>query len=941
MQKTALCLFFHFIGVFAFGQVSNFTFSSPSGKFCAPAIIQFTQTSTGSPLGFSWNFGNGQTSSQPNPGIAFANPGVYTVKLTTLYETTLSETTQQVTIYPTINTTLTPDRPYICTPGAINFTTNTSGGTPSGYNWTWGDGNTSSTGTNTATHNYSAFNTYTVTVQPIDANGCANPATTTVKLEKPLITASSSPTSGCIPALVTHTSTVNVPAGTNVTAYNWDYGDGVQLNNSTSSSVTHSYTATGSYTPSLNIVTNEGCTNSITMSTIAFGIPPTNLTAYTTKLQYCGSEDVVGVAHATNANSFRWNFGDGTITDTPDTLISHRYLTLGTHNLTVTPLFNGCAGATQNLSIQIIGVIASFTYSNTCTNKVRFDFLNTTQGNQSTYTWNFGDGSPSVNTLNTSHNYPAIGVFNTTLTVTDNITGCADTYAKDIVTDNPAIVNLQSQLCKGATALFALSGNLAPANTIYTWNALGQPPYVTSAPNHFPPAYQHGNFTNNFVIIDKGVGYCKDTLYLDHSILVRGPVIDFSGPPEVCVDEKFSVTNRSHPFIAGDSVLKWYWNFGNSNLLDSNYQPAPFSYYSPGFFPVSLKAIDINGCQDSVGYTITVNQIPYLRIFPRADTLCAGNRDTLFAFHDGNLTWIPAGSVSCSTCDTTFIQPNMNTIFRAQVVNAAGCMSKDSSIITVYTPFNATAIKSPIQVCKGEPVSINVQPSGRVISWSPAANLSTPNGYNPTVISPRTETYVATLTDSAGCFTSTVNVDVILKASPVVNAGPDQVLPFNAPFTISPVYSSNVRSYLWEPSTGLNCTTCRVVNGMADDSRKFTITVTSDSGCVARDSINIVIECKRSNLYMPTAFTPNGDNLNDYFYPLTRGITSIKHFTIYNRLGQKVFERSDFMPNDKTSGWDGKFRGTPQTQESYVWVLEALCDAGQVVTAKGSFTLIR
>jgi gliding motility-associated-like protein len=168
------------------------------------------------------------------------------------------------------------------------------------------------------------------------------------------------------------------------------------------------------------------------------------------------------------------------------------------------------------------------------------------------------------------------------------------------------------------------------------------------------------------------------------------------------------------------------------------------------------------------------------------------------------------------------------------------------------------------------------------------------------------------------------------------------VYPYNSSYSLSPLYSDNVTSYNWTPSNLLSCSTCPNPNGIASASVPYLITVTSDSGCIAKDSITIFVECKEANLLMPNAFTPNGDNLNDYFYPLARGgIKSIKRFSIYDRFGKLIFEKRDFFPNDKSFGWNGRVNNMDQTTSVFVYYVEALCDLGESIYKKGSVTLIR
>ena len=88
--------------------------------------------------------------------------------------------------------------------------------------------------------------------------------------------------------------------------------------------------------------------------------------------------------------------------------------------------------------------------------------------------------------------------------------------------------------------------------------------------------------------------------------------------------------------------------------------------------------------------------------------------------------------------------------------------------------------------------------------------------------------------------------------------------------------------------------------------------------------------------YVPTAFTPNGDGLNDILRPIMAGMKKLEYFTVYNRWGQEVFSTSV-----GGKGWDGSFQGKPQTSETYIWVVKAVDYKGSVYFRKGTVTLIR
>lgn len=87
---------------------------------------------------------------------------------------------------------------------------------------------------------------------------------------------------------------------------------------------------------------------------------------------------------------------------------------------------------------------------------------------------------------------------------------------------------------------------------------------------------------------------------------------------------------------------------------------------------------------------------------------------------------------------------------------------------------------------------------------------------------------------------------------------------------------------------------------------------------------------------MPTAFTPNNDGLNDRLKPFLAGVQGLRRFTIYNRLGQVVFNTTS-----EGMGWDGTFRGVPLDPAVFVWTIEYFSNSGKAQIQKGTVTLIR
>ena len=940
MFKPGIIILVFLIPFLALGQTASFTYQSTNGLFCSPVTVNFQQTASGTPLGFSWNFGNGQTGLGASPSLTYTAAGTYTVRMVAVYDNSTAETTQTVTVNPAVSVSVAADRNYICRPGIVNFTA-ASAGNIVNYSWDFGDGSAIVNGAAAAVqHNYAANGTFTATVKATAATGCAGTATTSIAVQNPPVTGTVSPVNGCVPAPVSFTANATVPAGDAVANYAWNFGDGNTIT-TTGNSTTHSYPVAGSYSPTLNITTAGGCTGSFSYPAIAFGTPPLNQTAYSDKTVYCGSETPVFVAKAVNANSYSWDFGDGTVQTISDTTITHRYTTLGTKNITVTPYYNGCAGTPSALQIDIVGVIAGYTFSNTCSDKRTFSFVNTTQGNQSTIVWNFNDGSPASNTANVTHTFPASGNFPVSLAVTDNITGCTDTYTANIFTAVPVLNNNDLSLCRNTSTVFTIQNNYQNSYALYTWNVVGLPAVVNAANPYTVNASVHGNFTVNNVIINNGGQFCPDTIYLSHPILVRGPNLSFSAPATACAGSTFNITNTSSAFVPADSILLYYWNYGTGTANDTIQQPAPHAYSAPGTYTIKLFAKDRNGCTDSLAKQVTVDPVPFLLVISKKDTLCQGDADSLITFHSDPILWTPSGQLSCNNCDTAVTTATTSTDYIVTSSNSFGCIAADTVAVKIYEPFTGTPVADPVYVCLKDSVVLQIQPAGKKILWTPAAGLSSATAYDPLASPTADAVYTAALTDSAGCFSDTTTINVIVKSLPLVNAGPDQVVMYASPFTITPSYGANVVSYLWTPAAGLSCSTCAVPSGVAFESAQYTVVAVSDSNCRATDAINIYVECKYANLLMPAAFTPNGDGINDIYYPMTRGINSITKFIIYDRYGTAVFTAKDFAPNIRSYGWNGKYKGADQPPGTYVFVMEAFCDAGGTITKNGSFILLR
>ena len=937
-----LFLFFSF-AAHANCQTVDFTISTSNNLFCAPSTVTFTQACTGNPTNFIWDFGNGTYGDQPSQPSTYATSGSYTIKLVAIFKNSTLSVSKTIYVNPTGTVSIDVDRNYICQPGIINFT-GTGSNPIANYEWNFADGTpVADVTTNTISHSFAAYGTNNVTLKTTDNAGCVATASKSIAVTQLPITGFTNRTNGCIPATVNFTSNVTLPTGSSVTSYTWDYGDGTSAITPIGTT-SQTYVAVGGYYPTLSVITSEGCSNTLKFNQLYFGTPPINGVAYSKKDSVCGSDSVVLVAKATNANSYYWQFGDGTPNvTTTDTIVKHKFATVGVKNIGVISYFNRCPGTFLRVRVVVVGVIAKFSFANTCSNKNTYLFTDTSSGKSTSRLWTFGDNTPTSSDSIKLHPFPIPGMFATKLFVQDSLSGCADSSTKTIYTATPALVSPDTAVCKNSNVIFSISNNYTNASAQYTWSVVGTTVGPAANDAIAVKATMLGSFNNNYVVIDNGQGSCRDTINLNRQILVKGPNLDFTVPASVCLTTPLNITNNSKPFIAADSIHLWYWNYGNAVVNDTLYQPAPLQYASGGSYNIKLVGIDINGCMDSLVKNVTIFSMPFLHLLSKNDTLCYGLTDTLVAFHNSPLLWSPAAGLSCVTCDTTLATPLLSSKYYATSTNSNNCSVQDSVSIIVSVPFTATITPGDVYICQQQTATVEVGPKGKVIVWSPVNGLSSTTVYSPSISPLQSTTYTATLSDSTGCTSnsSSATVNVIVKSSPTVNAGPDASYPKDATYKFAPTYSNNVSTYLWTPSDLLSCNNCNIPTGIAARSQVYVVQVTSDSGCVAFDSVIISIECKYANLFIPKAFTPNNDNLNDVFYPNTFGIKTITKFIIFNRGGQVMFQRNNFSPNDRSMGWDGTYKGSPQAAGSYVYIMEALCDLGEKLFKKDSFILLR
>lgn len=924
-------------------QTADFTISTPNNLFCSPQVVTLTASAAGNPSVYIWDFGDGKSGNLRVENHVYLAPGTYNITLISVFANYASRITKTVTINPSPTVSIASNIRNYCKTGDVTFFANSTGPVTS-FEWDFGDGSpVQTTSVNNVTHNYTSFGTYLLSVKAITGKGCTATDQIGIQVDKFPLTASISPNKGCIPISSTITVNPSFLPGDGLQSVIWNYGDGTPNQTSNNYSSTHTYNTTTPITgATVTVTSSQGCTSQYTLPEFAFGIPPTNVDAYPTSLRdtFCASETVKFFGKADSANSYLWDFGEGTLTTT-DTFATKKYRTLGSKQVTLTPIYNGCEGLSKTFTIFIKGVVANYDYKNTCSQKSRFTFTNLSLGNISQFEWTFSDVPGFIDSVNYNpiHNFPTRASSKVRLYLFDSVSNCLDTLSSMIYTAVPTFSADKFRVCKDSAITYSVL-NSYPSGVGFNYeyningNVLnnGDLTSITIFPTNF------GTFNDLVVISDQHTGTCSDTLRLP-PITVRGPLISLSFPPLICQDSAVVFINNSYPWFSTDSIVKWNWQFGDGGK-DSVRTPEPHFYGPSGTYILELEATDNNGCRQKIQSPIVNAPLPTIKILPGIDTLCMGQTVTLKGYTSDSLTWV-SNNVMCARCDTVIVNPPATTTYVALSTSYAGCKAYDSAVVKVFAPFKLSALPAQVTVCPGTPVQYNLNVAG-FTTWSPPTYLDNPTSQSPIATPYGNVNYTILVRDSAGCYFDTTLVSLMVYGEPTVDAGPTKILPYNSVFTLNPAYSAGVQSYTWSPPDNLSCANCPFPVMSALQSQRYFITVTDENGCKAKDSVLLIVDCERGNILVPSAFTPNGDGLNDVLYPLTRGYKTIRSFSVFNRNGEKVFERKNFSPNSASQGWNGYVKGiNREAVQAYVWMVEGECDTGSTVITKGSVILIR
>lgn len=345
--------------------------------------------------------------------------------------------------------------------------------------------------------------------------------------------------------------------------------------------------------------------------------------------------------------------------------------------------------------------------------------------------------------------------------------------------------------------------------------------------------------------------------------------------------------------------------------------------------------VNYKGCVTSD--SVTVNVIDHVDLsLPLDTTICKTDSIQLTPTTNAlYFSWSPAASVDSSTIEYPHTEPLSNTNYTLRA-SVGKCFAVDAMNVNVV-PYPAVAVSDDASICFGSTTQLSATIDGSYFTWSPSNTLVHANTLTPLAGPQETTTYTLLVTDTLGCpkpVYDTVTVKVIPKV--IAFAGNDTAVVRSQPLQL---HASGATNYQWFPASGLsNANIADPVVTFSDgpDTISYNVKVSTPEGCFSDDSIKIYIFETQPEVFIPTAFTPNGDGKNDVFRPTVAGMKQFMYLRIYNRWGQLLFNsgRAD-------QGWDGTLNGTKQESGTYVYTIQAIDYNNKPYFKRGTFVLIR
>ncbi len=505
---------------------------------------------------------------------------------------------------------------------------------------------------------------------------------------------------------------------------------------------------------------------------------------------------------------------------------------------------------------------------------------------------------------------------------------------------SPAHAEIQASgvLCQDATLTLNAVGTSTNPNLSYQWTTIDG--HILSSADT-PSINIDTSGTYKIVIID--AGGCTDSTEVSIPLEPNPPIV--INDPEIldCLDNSTVIIQA----FSDPPTNSFEWA-GPDNGILAGAMSSEVTVHLPGTYQLTVTH-ETTGCSSLLSVKVKADtEVPFAVVEDREELNCLASE--LFLNGSGSsegvnfhYLWITETGHIISEKQSLHPLIDKAGIYQLEVSNITnGCKDTAEVLVELNEEEPTGADFSVLNPCYGETTGAILVHSvhGGTPPYLYAFDGATfQNNAFKDYLAP--DAYQLVIQDATGCEWDTL---LYLAEQPplIVTLGEDVKVDLGEELKLKALVNRTIEeidTVIWTPT--FDCNNCLMQEILPLKNSIYHVKVIDPNGCIGEDAIKVFLDRKR-NIFIPNAFSPNGDGINDVFYINGgKGIEEVVNFNIYNRWGSLVASFKNFQPNDPLYGWDGKINGRKEIESTYIYSAEIKFIDGQVVLFSGDVALIR
>ena len=471
-----------------------------------------------------------------------------------------------------------------------------------------------------------------------------------------------------------------------------------------------------------------------------------------------------------------------------------------------------------------------------------------------------------------------------------DVNNCVNTATQNVYVNALPTITISgtSTVCAGSTTTLTASGASA-----YSW--INGP---NAASNTVSPSAN-----TSYTVTGTDANNCSNssTVFIQVTAL---PVIVNLGASSLCKGQPTTLN------LIGATTYTWS---GGSNASSITIMPMADTN-------CVVMGTNLNNCVNTATISVTVH-VPSAITINGANSTCVGQSIPLIANGANTYTWVAGPSGSAYT-----VTPLSNTIYTVTGTDLNNCINKATHTVSVI-PLPIISITGTTVVCKGNTTTLTAI-GASTYSWSNGSTSSA------NVVAPVSNTTYAVWAKDTNDCVNTISQLVTVSPLPdvLINQGEaNLIITSGASVNLA---ASGAVHYQWT-SGNVSCTACAMITESPTTNTQYCISGINSNNCSNTSCIDIIVQELCGQVFIPDAFSPNGDGVNDLFKVYGKCIDKLA-LQIFDRWGNQIFETSDPL-----SGWNGTFQGHEMNTGTYLYQANYTLNNGVSDKMHGNFFLIR